>query len=140
MTIKALPSPLNSIFFYPSKLVYKGIKKIKSCSNSFKSTQRKVHIEKFEHPYKVAIAVASVWFHLHANRDYCFEKVKKTKKEHPELFISPDTFVNMTYYEAHKIMDYNVPTLFQRSLFALVHKMGLKTVKSHLWMLDKIKV
>lgn len=97
-------------------------------------------IEKFEHPYKVAIAVASVWFHLHANRDYCFEKVKKVKEQHPELFISPEKFVEMTYNQVHKAMDHKVHTLYQRTLFALVHKMGLRTVKSHLWMLDKIKV
>lgn len=95
--------------------------------------------ELFHQPYKVMYA-GPVWFHLHANRAYCFEKVKKVKEQHPELFISPEKFVEMTYNQVHKAMDHKVHTLYQRTLFALVHKMGLRTVKSHLWMLDKIKV
>ena len=74
LTIKALPSPLNNIFFYPSKLVYKGIKKIKSCSNSFKSTQRKVHIEKFEHPYKNGDTVFSCGW-INSEKERCFSRV-----------------------------------------------------------------
>ena len=74
LTIKALPSPLNSIFFYPSKLVYKGIKKIKSCSNAFKSTQRKVHIEKFEHPYKNGDIVFSCGW-INSEKERCFSRV-----------------------------------------------------------------
>lgn len=93
--------------------------------------------EHFNQPYKMMFA-GPVWFHLHANRAYCCEKVRKVKQEHPELFIEPEKFVNMTYKQVHNTMDHKVHTLFQRTLFALVHKMGIKTVKNHLWMLDKM--
>ena len=97
-------------------------------------------VERFHHPYKVVIADNPIWFHLHANRAYCFDKVRKVKADHPELFVLPEDFINMTYKQVHNKMNHKVHTLFQRTLFALVHKMGLKTVKAHLWMLDKIKV
>lgn len=97
-------------------------------------------VEHFNHPYKVVMADSPMWFHFHANRTYCFNKVKNTKKEHPDLFVSPFDFVNMTYKEVLGKMDLKVPTLFQRILFALVHKMGKKTVEKHLKLLDKIKL
>lgn len=97
-------------------------------------------VEQFNHPYKVAMADSPIWFHLHANRLYCYDKVKKTKEEHPELFISPDVFVNMKYEDIHNKMDLKVPNLFQRTLFALVHKMGVQTIKKHLFLLDRIKI
>lgn len=97
-------------------------------------------VERFNHPYKVVVAEAPIWFHLHANRPYCYDKVKKTKEEFPELFVSPDDFVNMTYGEVHDKMDSKVPNLFQRILFALVHKMGVQTIRLHLRLLSKIKL
>lgn len=97
-------------------------------------------VEQFNHPYKVVMADDPIWFHLHANRLYCYDKVKKTKEEHPELFISPDVFVNMKYEDIHNKMDLKVPNLFQRILFALVHKMGVQTIKKHLYLLDRIKI
>lgn len=97
-------------------------------------------VERFQHPYKVLVADTPLWFHLHANRASCFERVSKTRKEHPELFVSPDDFVQMNYQEVHNRMDAQVPTLFQRILFALVHKMGLKVIRVHLGLLDHIKL
>lgn len=97
-------------------------------------------VEQFNHPYKVVMADSPIWFHLHANRSDCFDKVKKTKEEHPDLFVLPDKFVCMTYKEVHDKMDSMVPTLFQRILFALVHKMGVHTVGPHLKLLGKIKL
>lgn len=97
-------------------------------------------VEQFNHPYKVVMADAPIWFHLHANRLYCYDKVKKTKEEHPDLFVAPDKFVRMTYKEVHDNMDSKIPTLFQRILFALVHKMGVHTIGTHLKLLGKIKL
>lgn len=97
-------------------------------------------VESFVHPYKVLISGIPVWFHLHANRAYCFEKVKKVKEEHPELFVRPTDFLRMTYKEVLQKMDPKVNTLFQRILFALVHKMGMDVVRRHLELLDRIKI
>ena len=97
-------------------------------------------MEKFNHPYKVVLADSPIWFHLHANRTYCVEKVRKVKKDHPELFVSLEEFLKMNYKEVLRKMDPQVNTLYQRILFALVHKMGLKTVRKHLPLLEKIKI
>lgn len=97
-------------------------------------------VEYFSHPYRIIVADAPIWFHLHANRAYCYDKVKATKEKHPELFLNPGDFVNMTYREIHAKMDSKVPNLHQRILFALVHKMGLQTVRDHLHILKEIKL
>lgn len=96
-------------------------------------------VENFHQPYKILIADAPVWFHLHANRTYCVEKVKRVKEEHPELFVSPKYFVRMSYQEILNKMAPTANTLFQRTLFALVHKMGIQIVKKHLELLKSIK-
>ena len=49
-------------------------------------------IEMFHHPYKVVLSGQLMWFHLHANRAYCYDKVKKVKLKHPELFVLPEKF------------------------------------------------
>ena len=74
LTIQALPNPLNSILFYPSKLVYKGIKKIKFYSNSFNSSRRKVHTKNFEHPYKNGDIVFSCGW-INSEKERCFSEV-----------------------------------------------------------------
>lgn len=74
LTIKALPNPLNSIFFYPSKLVYKGIKKIKLYSNSFKNNFRNKDTEKFVHPYKDGDIVFSCGW-IDSEKEKCFSRV-----------------------------------------------------------------
>jgi len=94
--------------------------------------------ELFHCPCKMMFS-GPVWFHLHANRVYCFEKVKEVKREHPELFVRPTDFLRMSYKEVLRKMDPKVNTLFQRTLFALVHKMGVGVVKRHLWLLERIK-
>lgn len=96
--------------------------------------------ELFHNPYKTVMFAGPVWFHLHANRIYCCDKVKKVKEENPDLFVSPDDFLEMNYQEVLRKMDPKVNTLFQRTLFALVHKMGIQTIKNHLYLLDKIKI
>lgn len=93
--------------------------------------------ELFHCPYKVMYA-GPVWFHLHANRAYCRDKVKRVKNGHPELFVRPDDFVKMSYSEVLQKMDPKVNTLFQRTLFALVHRMGMNVVMKHLSLLEQI--
>lgn len=97
-------------------------------------------IERFRHPYKVAIADSPIWFHFHANRDYCYEKVKAVKGKFPDLFVPSDDFVKMSYKAVHDKMDDHVPTLFQRILFALVHKMGIQVICNHLYLLKNMKL
>lgn len=94
--------------------------------------------DQFHCPYKMMFA-GPVWFHLHANRSYCFEKVKLVRNSHPELFVSPSNFVNMNYKQVLNMMDPEVNTLYERILFALIHKMGMPIVRSHLNLLGCIK-
>lgn len=97
-------------------------------------------IEMFHHPYKVMFANNPVWFHQHANRAYCWEKVKKMKDEHPELFVPIEKFVGMTYEKILGKLNPHSHTLYQRTLFALVHKLGVKTIMEHTSLLNRIKV
>lgn len=92
-------------------------------------------IEVFHQPNRVMFADTPLWFHQHANRIRCWSKVKKVKDEHPELFVPIEKFVNMTYEEVDVKMDPHVNTLFQRTSFALVHKMGVGNVKKYLGLL-----
>ena len=95
--------------------------------------------EAFHQPYKVMFA-GPAWFHLHANRGYCCKKVKNVKTNHPELFVPVERFTNMSYNEVLNKMDPKVNTLFQRTFFALIHKMGMPVIKKHLSLLDRINL
>ena len=95
-------------------------------------------IEFLSHPYKIVVADSPLWFHLHANRAYCFDKVKAVKEKHPELFVLPEDFVKMDYREVLDRLMPNTWTPYQRTLFALVHKMGKNVIKKHLKLLEKI--
>lgn len=97
-------------------------------------------IELFQHPYEVVVADTLFWFHLHANRAHCYDKVKKVRQENPDLFVLPEDFIRMSYKEVHDKMVPNAHTLYQRILFALVHKMGLRSVKAHIVLLENIKM
>lgn len=88
----------------------------------------------FHCPYTMMF-VGPIWFHLHANREYCWNKVKKVKDEHPECFISIEEFPEMSYREVYNKMDKKAHTLFQMTLFALVHKIGVNRIKKHLYLL-----
>lgn len=95
--------------------------------------------ELFHQPYRMMFA-GPVWFHLHANRSYCCEKVRQVKKEYPDLFVPIEEFLKMDYNSVLKKMDSKVNTLYQRTLFALIHNMGGETLKKHLFLIKKIKV
>ncbi len=77
-----------------------------------------------------------VWFHIHANRKYCCDKVKKMKDEHPECFVPIEDFPNMTYRQVLDKMDKKAHTLFQMTLFALIHKIGVDRIRKHLYLLS----
>ena len=94
----------------------------------------KVVIEGFHCPYKSMIA-SPVWFHLHANREYCWDKVKAMKDAYPECFVPIEDFPEMSYKEVHDKMDKKAHSLFQRTLFALIHKLGKSVLKNHIDML-----
>ena len=87
--------------------------------------------EKFNNPYKVMFTFP-VWFHLHANRKRCWSKVKKMKDEHPECFVPIKEFPAMSYKNVYDKMDKKAHTLFQMTLFALIHKVGGGVLKKHI--------
>lgn len=76
-----------------------------------------------------------VWFHVHANRKYCCNKVKNTKDEHPECFVPIEDFPNMTYQQVLDKMDKKAHTLFQMTLFALIHKIGRPVLERYSYLL-----
>lgn len=76
-----------------------------------------------------------VWFHVHANRKYCCDKVKKTKDEYPECFVPIEDFPNMTYRQVLDKMDKKAHTLFQMTLFALIHKIGRPVLERYSYLL-----
>lgn len=88
-------------------------------------------LEHMNNPYPMIFA-GPMWFHLHANRDYCEAKVSEMKRENPDLFVDADEFVKFSYKDSMKRMHNGIPTLFQRTLFLLVHKMGMPAVKRNL--------
>lgn len=93
-------------------------------------------VEWFNCPLKMMIA-GPMWFHLHANRERCWSKVKKMKDEHPECFVPIEDFPNMTYRQVLAKMDKKAHTLFQTTLFALVHKIGRNLITKYIKLLKK---
>lgn len=93
--------------------------------------------ENFYHPYKMMFTYP-VWFHLHALRDYCRNKVQDYKNGHPEQFVPIEDFPAMTYQDVLDKMDPKSHTLYQRILFAFVHKAGVQSIESHLYLLKDI--
>ena len=94
--------------------------------------------EYFNQPYKV-MYTGPVWFHQHANRVQCWNKVKNVKDKHPEMFVTIEEFLSMPYKDVHKKMGNSHATLHSRILFALIHKIGGKSIKSNLYIIEKYK-
>ena len=92
--------------------------------------------ESFNYPSKIMFT-CPVWFHLHANRKYCCSKVKKMKDEHPECFVPIEDFLVMSYKEVHDKMNKKAHSLYQRTLFALIHKIGTYMLRRHFYLLLK---
>ena len=88
-------------------------------------------IEVFNHPYKKMTFGPPVWFHLHANRTYCVEKVRNVKMIHPEWFLTIDEFLTQNYKQVHARMNHKSHTLYQRILFAYVHNIGRNVIKAN---------
>lgn len=91
-------------------------------------------LEYMNNPYPMIFA-GPMWFHLHANRDYCAKKVSKMKQENPDLFVDADKFTYFSYKDSMKHMRNGIPTLFQQTLFLLVHKIGMPAVRRNLKLL-----
>lgn len=77
-----------------------------------------------------------MWFHLHANRKYCWSKVKTMKDEHPECFVPIEKFPAMSYEAVYEKMDKKAHSLFQMTLFAFIHKIGANKINKHLFLLS----
>lgn len=92
--------------------------------------------EYFENPYKV-MYTGPVWFHQHANRAQYWDKIKKVKDEHPDLFVPVQQFLNMSYEEVLNKMDEKSFSLFTRILFVYLHSVGKQTISNNLYVLDK---
>lgn len=90
--------------------------------------------EQFHNPYKIMFTYP-MWFHLHANRKYCWSKVKDMKEKHPECFVSIEDFLTMSYEEVYDKMDKKSHTLFQMTLFALLHKIGKPVITKYVGLL-----
>lgn len=88
-------------------------------------------LEYFNNPYPMCFAGA-MWFHLHANRDYCAANVSQMRRENPELFVCADEFVEFSYKDSLARMHGSVPTLFQRTLFLWIHKISMPIVRRNL--------
>lgn len=97
-------------------------------------------IEQFNHPYKKMTFGAPVWFHLHANRSYCEDKVRETKNVYPELFLTIDTFLTQSYKQVHARMNHKSHSLYQRILFAYIHNVGYKVIKDNYSKLERLKI
>jgi len=93
-------------------------------------------MEQFHCPYKMFFA-GLFWFHLHANRPYCWGKEKAMKEEHPDFFVPLNTFLTMSYKDIHNKMDKITHPLFQRTLFAVAHKVGIGALIKHKTLLFK---
>ncbi|MCQ2163640.1 MAG: hypothetical protein MJZ04_00520 [Bacteroidales bacterium] len=94
--------------------------------------------EAFQHSCKIITWVHPIWFHFHANRPYCYDKVWESKKNHPDWFIQPQIFCRMKYKEVHNILNKVSHSLYQRTLWGIIHIFGVKTTLSHLYLLDKL--
>lgn len=112
----------------------------KHVCNTSKTKDNYSVTEDFNINVKKIMFAGPVWFHLHANRSHCFNNVRDFKKKHPECFISPDDFLVMQYEEVHNKMDHQAHSLYQRILFALIHKFGISTIKKNLGILDKLGI
>ena len=81
-----------------------------------------------------------MWFHQHANRKQCFDKIKKVKDECPEQFVLISDFLKMSYKEVLDKLDLKVHPLFQRILFAFTHKCKKHVIEDNLSVLKKMGV
>lgn len=95
-------------------------------------------IEQFVHPYKILVVPKPIWFHLHANRQYCVSKVRDIKNKYPQLFISPEEFLKMKYSQVIDLFGKRDDRLYQRILFAIIHQLGMSTIDQNIDLLHKI--
>lgn len=96
--------------------------------------------ENFNMPVRKIMFTKPVWFHQHANRDYCKQSIKDYKDLHPDKFVLIDEFLIMSYKQVHEKMDKKAHSTYQRALFAFIHKIGVDTIKQNLPMVYKLKI
>lgn len=94
-------------------------------------------IELFHQPYQVMLADSFFWFHQHANRKTCWGNVNEVKVRYPGMFVPIDEFVKMPYKSVQRKMKCTEGTLFERTLFGFIHKMGIKSVEKNIPILEK---
>lgn len=91
--------------------------------------------ERFSNPSKMYFS-EPVWFHLHALRKHCRAKVALTKKENPELFIDIPNFCKLSYNDLLRLSSPQVPTVYQKTLFAFIHSISSNNILSNIQILD----
>lgn len=80
------------------------------------------------------------WFHFHANRESNFKTVLKLYNDSPNKFASFYEFSQMDYSQILKKMPGNIPTLFQKTLFAIIHNIGKEKLIPHQDLLKKAPI
>ncbi len=78
-------------------------------------------IENFVHPYKI-LCVGFCWFHLNAMRERNRLKVLQVKAQNNNCFIDLLHFVKLGYKQILSMLDYDLCTNRQRTLFAFIYK------------------
>lgn len=96
-------------------------------------------IELFVHPYKKMTFGPIVWFHLHANRTYCYENVLNVMKEYPGKFLTIEAFLTQSYRQVHSRLNPRSHSLYQRILFGFVHNVSSEVIASNVGILQKIR-
>lgn len=94
-------------------------------------------IEEFVHPYKMLCA-GFAWFHLNAMRSRCREKVIMVKKKTPSAFVRISDFIVLSYKDILGMVDPNLFSLRQATLFSFVYKSDKKSVEDNIMFLDRL--
>lgn len=112
----------------------------KHTSNTSKDDATFSVTEDFNIPISRKMFTEPMWFHLHAIRHHCFDAVKKEKDKHPDRFVPVDDFLEMSYEVVLDRMDSKAHSLFQRIIFAFVHKIGKASIRNHRYILDNLSI
>lgn len=122
----------DTVIFKVSKDTYYS----RHTTNSAKGQGNYAVTEDFNIPIKKILYTGPVWFHLHAIREHCFPHVKRYKETHPEQFVELCDLSKMSYKDVLDKMDSNAHSLFQRTLFAYIHKSGVCRINNYYSLLN----
>lgn len=84
--------------------------------------------EDFIHPYKVMIG-GVCWFHQHANRKHCWERIKKEKDKSPEAFMPINNFIKLPTRAFLINMRNKIDILHKKIYFSIVHMISKKQIE-----------